>query len=177
MVSEPTVDLGDPISVKQGIAQAEAGLAEATQRLTAVIDEIREREARRQSVRAEVEHWEFLARALIHLAEGMGERMPQDEQEPAADASSKVLALSIVKGIDGPTSIGEVANRMPGVRRKTVSWALWKLAEEKAIQRLGHGAYAPLSYRPEPIELEKDRTPPLDPVAQPRMQFSNGSEP
>jgi len=44
--------------------------------------------------------------------------------------------------------VADVAEHMPEVSRKTVSWALWKLASEGAIQKLKHGTYAPLDYTP-----------------------------
>jgi hypothetical protein len=48
--------------------------------------------------------------------------------------------------------------------RKTVSWALWKLADEGAIQRLGHGRYAPLRYVPGQPTTNYFQVPPGMPV-------------
>jgi hypothetical protein len=53
---------------------------------------------------------------------------------------------------------------MPEFSRKTVSWALWKLADEGAIQRLGHGRYAPLRYVPGQPTTNYYRVPPGMPM-------------
>jgi hypothetical protein len=63
---------------------------------------------------------------------------------------------------------------MPEFSRKTVSWALWKLADEGAIQRLGHGRYAPLRYVPGQPTTNYFNVPPG--MAPSRAQFMQAVE-
>ena len=81
-----------------------------------------------------------------------------------AEEGSKDQALKVVITINGPTNIAEVAEHMPRFSRKTVSWALWKLADEGAIQRLEHGRYAPLGYVPGRPTTNYFHVPPGVPV-------------
>ncbi len=64
---------------------------------------------------------------------------------------------------------------MPEFNRKTVSWALWKLADEGAIQRLGHGRYAPRGYVPGQRTTNYFHAPPGAPVPS-RAQIAYAAE-
>jgi hypothetical protein len=55
---------------------------------------------------------------------------------------------------------------MQDFNRRTVSWALWKLADESAIQRIGHGRYAPIGYRPGQVTTNYLKAPAAFPAPQ-----------
>jgi hypothetical protein len=151
-MSEFTVDLQDPASIAASLKQAERRAVAARARLDAVRDEVQQATDREREANAEFERW----LALAHTLRSAGEIMATVSHEPDtddADPSSKDRALQIVNAIGAPTNIPEVAEHMPPFTRKTVSWALWKLAEEGLIQKLGNGRYASLSYRPNQIKI------------------------
>ncbi len=83
---------------------------------------------------------------MLTLEQLSGSKEPSPPD--ASEEGSRDQALKVVVIINGPTNIAEVAEHMPEFSRKTVSWALWKLADEGAIQRVAHGRYAPLRYVP-----------------------------
>jgi hypothetical protein len=131
------------VSIADAIPQAEALIREAEHRVATAIEETTRARERAGDAELAIQR---LRTVLLTL-----ERLSESEAPPAPDAAeegSKDQALRIVITINGPTNIAEVAKHMPGFSPKTVSWALWKLADEGAIQRVGHGRYAPLDYVP-----------------------------
>jgi hypothetical protein len=102
-------------------------------------------QARERASDAEME-MQRLRAVLLTLEQLSGGDLPSPPD--GAEEGSKDRALKVVITINGPTNIAEVAEHMPEFSPKTVSWALWKLTDEGAIQRLGHGRYAPLGYVP-----------------------------
>ena len=145
IMTELIVDFGNPASIAEGIPKAEALLDVAEQRRTQAYNDALA--AREREEEAEAEAHRF--RQLLAILEQLSPELPGEvSADPNATESSKQATLRVVTAINGPTSIGEVAEELPHFNRKTISWALWTLADEKAIQKLGHGRYAPLGYRP-----------------------------
>jgi hypothetical protein len=142
VMSDLVVDFTDPESIANAIPQAEALIHQAEQRVaTATVEATRARE-RASDAELEMQRWR---RVLLTLEQLRGDVPPPPD---GTEEGSKDQALKVVITINGPTNIAEVAEHMPRFSPKTVSWALWKLADEGAIQRLGHGRYAPLGYVP-----------------------------
>lgn len=154
MGSPFTVDLENPESI--GTALRHAGeLAESAE---ARLNEARKEQARAQAVEAEalaeIDRWRAMCLTLENAAQIMGivpkpdGTAPEQEGEPEPNTHSKARALEVVKLINGPTNPAEVAEHMTRFDRKTVTWALWTLADEGAIQKIGRGRYAPLDWEP-----------------------------
>jgi hypothetical protein len=140
---ELVVDFNNPESIADAIPQAETLIRQAEQRVATAVEQARQAQQLASDAELEIQR---LRAVLLTL-----ERLSGSDTPPPPDASeegSRDQALKVVIIINGPTNIAEVAEHMPEFSRKTVSWALWKLADEGAIQRLGHGRYAPLGYVP-----------------------------
>jgi hypothetical protein len=140
---ELVVDFSDPESVADAIPQAEMLIRQAEERVATALARAREAYERASEEELEIQRLRAVLLTLEQLSGGIAPRSPDASEEGSRDQ-----ALKVVITINGPTNITEVAEHMPGFSRKTVSWALWKLADEGAIQRLGHGRYAPLGYVP-----------------------------
>jgi hypothetical protein len=144
-MSDFTVDLQDPESVATALGRAQQRVEMAKNMHDAAVEELERAQRRERDATAELDRW----RALAVTLQNAGEIMAAVASEPdAADAdpSSKARALQVVTALDGPTNVAEVAEHMQQFNRKTVGWALWKLAQEGAIQGLGNGRYAPTGY-------------------------------
>jgi hypothetical protein len=150
-MSEFTVDLQDPESVATALGRAQQRVEMAKNMHEAAVGELERAQRRERDAVAELERWRALAVSL----QNAGEIMAAVNEPDAADAdpSSKARALQVVTALGVPTNVAEVAEHMQQFNRKTVSWALWKLAQEGAIQRLGNGRYAPLGYTPSQIKI------------------------
>jgi hypothetical protein len=142
-MSELVVDFNNPESIADAIPQAETLIRQAEQRVATALDQARQAQQRASDAEIEIQR---LRAVLLTLEQLSGSNPPPPPG--ASEKGSRDQALEVVIIINGPTDIAEVAEHMPEFSRKTVSWALWKLADEGAIQRLGHGRYAPLGYVP-----------------------------
>jgi hypothetical protein len=140
---ELVVDFNDPESIAGAIPQTELLIRQAEQRAATAVEQATQ--ARQCASDAELE-LQRLKTVLQTLEQLRGGDAPPSSH--VAEEGSRDKALRVVIIINGPTSITEVAEHMPEFSPKTVSWALWKLADEGAIQRLAHGRYAPLGYVP-----------------------------
>jgi hypothetical protein len=143
VMSDLVVDFNDPDSIASAIPQAEARTRQAAKRVATALQQAKQAHERAGEAEIEMQRWRAVLLTLTQLSEGDVSPPPD-----SAGEGSKDQALRIVITINGPTNIAEVAEHMPRFSRKTVSWALWKLADEGAIQRLEHGRYAPLDYVP-----------------------------
>jgi hypothetical protein len=151
-MSDFTVDLQDPASVATALDRAQQRVETAKNMQDVAVKELERAKEREREATAELERW----RALAVTLQNAGEIMAAVASEPdAADAdpSSKARALQVVNALGVPTNVAEVAEHMQQFNRKTVGWALWKLAQEDAIHGLGNGRYAPLSYTPPPVKI------------------------
>jgi hypothetical protein len=169
-MSELLVDFNDPASIADAIPQAEALIREAERHVAEAIEEATRARERASDAELAIQR----LRAILLTLEQLN---TSDVPPPSdgADEGSKDQALKVVITINGPTSIAEVADHMPGFSPKTVSWALWKLADEGAIQRVGHGRYAPLDYVPGQPTMNYFRAPPGFPVPS-RAQIAQAAE-
>ncbi|HTA33936.1 MAG TPA: hypothetical protein VK721_10970 [Solirubrobacteraceae bacterium] len=167
---ELVVDFNDPASIAEAIPQAEALIREAEHRVTAAIEEATRARERASDAELAIQRLRAVLLTLEQLSRG---EMPPPPD--SAEEGSKDQALKVVITINGPTNIAEVAEHMPGFSPKTVSWALWKLADEGAIQRVGHGLYAPLGYVPGQPTMNYFQAPPGFPVPS-RAQIAQAAE-
>jgi hypothetical protein len=140
---ELVVDFNDQQSIAGAIPQAELLIRQAEQRAAMAVEEAAQAHERASDAEVEIQRLRAVLQTLERLDEGGAPPSPH-----ASEEGSRNKALRVVIIINGPTTIAEVAEHMPEFSSKTVSWALWKLADEGAIQRLGHGRYAPLGYVP-----------------------------
>jgi len=136
------VDFADPGSISGAIPRAHELIREAEQRVAAAVEEAQQAYQRAGEAETEAQR----LRAILTTLEQLDAETPPPDGEE--QGTSKDRVLKIVIAINGPTNIAEVAEHMPEFSRKTVSWALWKLADEGVIQRLDHGRYAPTGYVP-----------------------------
>lgn len=158
-MSDLVVDFNDPESIANAIPQAEALIRQAQTRVATAVQQATQARERASEAEIEMQRWKAVLLTLLQL--GDSEVPPPPD---SAEEGSKGQALKIVITINGPTNIAEVAEHMPRFSRKTVSWALWKLADEGSIQRLEHGRYAPLDYVPGQPTTNYFHAPPGVPV-------------
>jgi hypothetical protein len=142
-MSDLVVDFNDPESIANAIPQAQALIRQAEKRVATAVQQAKQARERASEAEIEMQRWRAVLLTLTQLSDSDVPPQPDGAKE-----GSKDQALKVVIAINGPTNIAEVAEHMPRFSRKTVSWALWKLADERAIQRLEHGRYAPLGYVP-----------------------------
>jgi hypothetical protein len=161
-MSDLVVDFNDPESIADAIPQAESLIRQAEQRAAKAVEQAMQARERASDAELEIQR---LRAVLLTLEQLSGSEAPS--RPDASEEGSRNQALRVVILINGPTDIAEVAEHMPGFSRKTVSWALWKLADEGAIQRLGHGRYAPLRYVPGQPTTNYFRVPPGMPMPSP----------
>ncbi|HTR89684.1 MAG TPA: hypothetical protein VMG62_06205 [Solirubrobacteraceae bacterium] len=147
-MSELLVDFNDPESVGRAIPRAKALIQKAERQAALAGEEAARALERASDAELEIRRWKAVLQALERVNSGVDVEASPAPRHSSDEGGSKDQALRIVIAINGPTSIAEVAEHMSLFSRKTVSWALWKLADEGAIQRLGHGRYAPLDYVP-----------------------------
>jgi hypothetical protein len=140
---ELVVDFTDPESIAGAIPQAEMLIRQAEQRVATAVEQAKAARERASDAELEIQR---LRAVLLTLEQLSGSNAPPPPD--TSEEGSRDKALKVVITINGPTGIAEVAEHMPEFSPKTVSWALWKLAHEGAIQRLAHGRYAPLGYVP-----------------------------
>jgi hypothetical protein len=138
---ELVVDFNDPESIADAIPQAEMLIHEAERRVSTAVEQATQARQRASDSELEIQR---LRAVVLTLEQLIGTDPPSTPE--ASEEGSRDKALRVVIIINGPTNIAEVAEHMREFSRRTVSWALWKLADEGAIQRLGHGQYAPLRY-------------------------------
>jgi len=141
---ELLVDFNDPESITNAIPRATGLIEEAELQVLAARHDADEALKRASDAEIEIQR---LRAVLMTLEQLDAETMPSPP-DGAEEGSSREQALKIVIAINSPTNVAEVAEHMGGFSRKTVSWALWKLADEGVIERLGHGRYAPPGYVP-----------------------------
>lgn len=141
-MAEFVVDFGDPESVAHGIPRAKELIDRAEQRVAEAMEEVNQAFARGSDAEVEAQR----LRAILLTLERLDAEPSLTPPDGIEEGSSKDQVLKVVTAINGPTDIAEVAEHIADFSRKTVSWALWKLADEGVIQRLGHGRYAPLGY-------------------------------
>lgn len=144
-MSEMVVDFNDPDSIACAIPQAKERIRHAEERLLSARRAVDEAFERASDAEVEIQR---LRAVLMTLEQLDAEPVLAAPLEGSEAGSSKDQALRVVIAINGPTNVAEVAEHMTEFSRKTVSWALWKLAEEGVIERLGHGRYAPQGYAP-----------------------------
>ncbi len=137
------VDFNDPESIANAIPRTQSLIHEVEQRAAKAVEQATQAQERASDAEMEMQRLRAVLLTLEQLSRSDVPSPPDGTEE-----GSKDQALKVVITINGPTNIAEVAEHMPEFSRKTVSWALWKLADEGAIQRLGHGRYAPLGYAP-----------------------------
>jgi hypothetical protein len=142
-MTELVVNFNDSESIADAIPQAEALIRQAEQQAATAVEQATQARERASDAELEIQR---LRAVLLTLEQLSGVKAPSPPE--ASEEGSRDQALKVVIFINGPTNITEVAEHMPEFSPKTVSWALWKLADEGAIQRLGHGRYAPLGYVP-----------------------------
>lgn len=140
-MSELVVDFNDPESIADAIPRTRTLIQEIERQALRAIEQAAQAQERVSNAELEMQR---LRAVLLTLEQLSGSDVPPPSD--GTEEGSKDQTLKVVITINGPTNIGEVAEHMPEFSRKTVSWALWKLADEGAIQRLGHGRYAPLGY-------------------------------
>lgn len=158
-MTELLVDFNDPTSIAEAIPHAEALIREAEQQVAEANEEAASALKRASDAELEIQRLTTVLLTLKQLSSGDIPSPPDGAEE-----NSKDQALKAVITINGPTDIAEVAEHMPEFSRKTVSWALWKLADEGTIQRLGHGRYAPRGYEPGQPTTYYSRLPPGFPL-------------
>jgi hypothetical protein len=158
-MSDLVVDFNDPESIADAIPQAEMLIRQAEQRVATAVERATQARERASDAELEIQRLRAVLLTLEQLSGGNAPSPPDASEEGSRDQ-----ALKVVITINGPTNITEVAEHMPEFSRKTVSWALWKLADEGAIQRLGHGQYAPLGYVPGRPTTNYFHVPPGMPV-------------
>jgi hypothetical protein len=75
-----------------------------------------------------------------------------------ADENAVDQVVHALEQVGGPVTPAQLRERLPGLAPKTVGWALWKAerAEPKRVRKLSKGVYAPLSYAPVELELDRD---------------------
>ncbi len=156
----PTVDFSDPASIGRGIAEARGMIEQAKQRIVAARNEADLALARVSDAEVEIQQ---LRAILLTLEQLDVEAVPAPSDSAEAD-SSKLRALKVMIAINSPTNVAEVAEHMSEFSRNTVSWALWKLADEGVIVRLGHGRYAPPGHVPGSRTTNYLKVPPGFPV-------------
>jgi hypothetical protein len=151
-MSELTVDFTDPESIAAAVPRAETLIHAAEKLVLKAAAEAAQARERAGRAEVDVQRWQTLLMTLERMSESYDNdrsgTLPTRDSDGEAPESSKERALIVITAINGPTNIAEVAEHMPQFSRKTVSWALWKLADEGAIQKLGHGRYAPVGYSP-----------------------------
>lgn len=156
-MSEFTVDLQDPESIALALGRAQQLVEKAEEQYSAAMEELERAASREGEAKKKVERWRAMTLTLRNAGDIMAAASAEADLDGGIDAdidlSSKDRALQVVTAIGGPTNIAEVAEHMPQFNPKTVSWALWKLAEEDAIQKLGNGRYAPRGYTVAPIKI------------------------
>lgn len=128
-----TIDPADPEALRARLAEVER--------------EVVERRGELARVQQELSHWEALYRHLNVLAN------PPSRRRPAGGETLRERILRVVEESDRPVGLDDVAEYLPGVRRRTVSWNLSDLGRKGKIQRVGK-RYARLDSEP--------RTPPLN---------------
>ncbi len=143
-MTDMIVDFNDPESIARAIPRAKERILQAEQRVVAAKEEVDQAFADASDAEIEVQR---LKAVLLTLQQLDAETMPAPP-DGAEQGSSKDQALRVIIAINSPTNVAEVAEHLTDFSRKTVSWALWKLADEGVIQRLGHGRYAPPGYVP-----------------------------
>lgn len=158
-MDELVVDFNDPESIASAIPQAEVLIRQAEQRVATAVEQAMAANKRVSDAELEIQRLRAVLLTLEQLSSSDVPPQPDGSEEGSRDQ-----ALRVVITINGPTNIAEVAEHMPEFSRKTVSWALWKLADEGAIQRLGHGRYAPLGYVPGRPTTNYFHAPPGFPV-------------
>jgi hypothetical protein len=158
-MSDLVVDFNDPESIANAIPQAQALIRQAEKRAATAVQQAKQAQERTREAEIEMQRLRAVLLTLTQLSDGDASPSPD-----GAEGGSKDQALKVVITINGPTNITEVAEHMPRFSRKTVSWALWKLADEGAIQRLEHGRYAPLGYVPGQPTTNYFHVPPGVPV-------------
>jgi hypothetical protein len=68
--------------------------------------------------------------------------------------TSRMQVKEIIEKIGRPATVAEVTEKTnPPLKQKTAGWALWKEAQEGAINAFKNGMYAPLGYTPNASEL------------------------
>jgi hypothetical protein len=148
-----TIQFGDQQSMRAALPQIAELVANANQRLEEANEEAAAAANKRRDAERSLEQWVGtynLLQSMLDPEPSVEVPLPRELglDELPDDPSSKEVALRVVTIINGPATVATVAEHMPDFSRKTVSWALWKLAEEGAIQKLKHGEYAPLGYTP-----------------------------
>lgn len=158
-MSDLVVDFNDPESIVHAIPQTKMLIHQAEQRVATAVEKATQARERASNAELEIQRLRAVLLTLEQLSGGKASSPPDVSGEGSRDR-----ALEVVIIINGPTNIAEVAEHMPEFSPKTVSWALWKLADEGAIQRLGHGQYAPLRYVPGQPTTNYFNVPPGMPV-------------
>jgi hypothetical protein len=150
------INFGDQESMRAAVPRVAVALQAAEQQLRDAEDEIVIAAEKRRRAERTIRQCKELTSVLAGMLEGPSDTaadvfaaVPElGLEEMSDDPSSKELALRVITLINGEATVGEVAEHMPECTRKTVSWALWKLASEGSIQKLKHGIYAPNGYVP-----------------------------
>ncbi len=150
------INFGDQESMRAAVPRVAVALQAAEQQLRDADDEIVIAAEKRRRAERAIRQCKELTSVLAGMLEGPSDTAadvfaPVPElglEEMSDDPTSKELALRVITLINGEATVGEVAEHMPECTRKTVSWALWKLASEGSIQKLKHGTYAPNGYVP-----------------------------
>jgi hypothetical protein len=150
-MNELIINFGDPESIRAAIPQVAKAKQRAEERIEEAERELHAAAEKRRRAQADLDRTNqldaFLRGTMRGPEDGIEVRPDGlDLPELPEDASSKEVVLRVITLINGPATTASVATHMPEFSSKTVSWALWKLAEDGAIQKLKHGLYAPLGY-------------------------------
>jgi hypothetical protein len=155
-MEELVIKFGDPASMAAAVPVVSELIDAAQRALVAADEKIAAGTEERRHAESDLKRWQGLAEALRGMlpatpdpvsAEVLAEADNVPVGELPDSTSSKDTTLRVLTLINGPATTADVAMYMPEFSQKTVGWALWKLESEGAIQKLRHGAYAPLGYR------------------------------
>ena len=123
------VNIADPASIKKALDRA-------TKEVSAK--------------RRELEYWTQMRNRLLVLA----------GQQPRRRDVDSTIFDAVVDTVDkhgAPLRAAEVVELLPeGIPPKTISWSLWKAEQDGLIQKIDHGLYAALGYKPMRLLESKD---------------------
>ena len=77
--------------------------------------------------------------SIMHLTQTF---LREAANSAAERQSVQDRVLEVVKKIDAPVRVDDVCQYLPGAKRDTVQWALWKAERDGELQRVSKGVYA-----------------------------------
>jgi hypothetical protein len=164
------VDFSDPVSLTAAVRTLSRRVSEVKDRYQAALAALHDAEQQVEEADQEATRLAILHRTLLGELEAMGHSLPnapagssaEDESivdlEPpsdgadAGDDDTRAQILSVINSEAAAWTVADVSKRLPTIKRKTVGWYMWKLAEVEDIQKLDRGIYAPHSYKMQELE-------------------------